>query len=215
MARLQSVSLLFVAAVVMSSAGCQSMNYGDRGALFGGLTGAAAGAAIGDANGNALPGAVIGSAVGAFTGAVVGDGIDRDVARNRAEVEARVGRQMAGAVTAADVIAMSQAGLSDDVISTHIRAHGVAQPPQVNDLIYLRNQGVTDNVIRALQSAPGPQTATASYAPPPRAVIVEERVYAPYCAPPPPFWYYHHPHHHHGHAHHGRGNFHWGVSFRN
>jgi hypothetical protein len=165
------------------------MSYGERGTLFGGLVGAGTGAAIGQQSGNPGAGAVIGTAVGALTGGAIGDGIDEDVARNRAEVEARMGRQMAGAVTPEDVVAMTQAGLSDDVIATHIRAHGVAHPPQVNDLITLRNQGVSDNVLKALQSSPGPQPS-AAYAPQP--VIVEERIYPsyrPYWGPPPPFWY--------------------------
>jgi hypothetical protein len=140
--------------------GCRSPYYADRGALFGGLTGAGVGALVGDASGNAGAGAAIGTAVGALTGAAVGDAIDADVARSRAEIEARMGRQMAGAVTPQDVIAMTQAGLSDDVIATHIRANGMAQPLQVNDLIQLRNMGVRDAVINAMQQAP-PRAAVA------------------------------------------------------
>lgn len=175
--------------------GCRSPYYGDRGALFGGLTGAAAGAAIGDASGNAGAGAILGSAVGALTGATIGSNIDADIARSRAEVEAKMGRQMAGAVTPDDVIAMTRAGLSEDVIATHIRAHGVARPPEVNDLIYLRNQGVPDSAIKAMQSTPPPQIAQAAYpayAGGPRQVVVEHH-YDPYYPPPPPpmFFSYH------------------------
>jgi hypothetical protein len=179
------------------SLGCRSPYYADRGALFGGLTGAGVGAVVGDAAGNAGAGAVIGSAVGALTGAAVGDSIDADLAHSRAEIEARMGRQMQGAVTAQDVVAMTQAGLSDEVISTHIRANGVAQPLSVNDLISLRNMGVRDSVINAMQSAPGGpprvvQVAPAypGYPPPGREVIVEH-YYQPWC-PPPPHMHYHH-----------------------
>src|SRR5687767_11100244 len=149
------------------SAGCRSPYYGDRGALVGGLTGAAIGGAIGEDSGNALPGALIGSAVGAVTGGAIGDSIDADLARSKAEVEARMGRQMSGAVSPDDVVAMTRAGLSEDVIATHIRANGVAQVPQVNDLIYLRNQGVGDYVIKAMQQAP-PAGAAVAYGPVPR-----------------------------------------------
>src|SRR5690349_2215792 len=97
-----------VIVLAVANAGCHSMNYTDRGALFGGLTGAGVGALVGDASGNAGVGAVVGSALGAVTGAVVGDGIDADVARSKAEIEARLGRQMQGAVTPQDVIAMTQ-----------------------------------------------------------------------------------------------------------
>jgi hypothetical protein len=183
-------------------AGCRSPYYADRGALFGGLTGAGVGALVGEANGNAGAGAVIGSAVGAVTGAVVGEGIDADVARSRAEIEARMGRQMQGAVTVPDVIAMTQAGLSDDVITTHIRSSGVAQPLGVNDLIQLRNLGVRDTVINAMQQTPPrgaqPVSYVASPAYPPGGVIVEHHypaypVYGPpvWCAPPRPHFHYH------------------------
>ena len=193
---------------ILLAAGCRSPYYADRGALFGGLTGAGVGAAIGDASGNAGAGAVIGSAVGALTGAAVGETIDADLARSRAEVEARMGRQMQGAVTPQDVIAMTQAGLSDEVIATHIRANGVAQPLAVNDLIGLRNMGVRDAVINAMQQTP-PRglRENAIYAPgyavPGRPVVVEH-YYEPYCPPGPMFHYQHHRH---------RGRASWGVAF--
>ena len=198
------ILLMLVAA---AHCGCRSPYYADRGALFGGLTGAGVGALVGDASGNAGAGAVIGSAVGALTGAAVGDSIDADLERSRAEIQARMGRQMSGAVTSEDVIAMSRAGLSEDVIATHIRANGVARPVQVNDLIYLRNEGVSDGVIRAMQQTPQPQVAVATYGPPPPppgAVIVEHH-YQPWC-PPPRHYHYHRPRpHHHGVT--------WGFSY--
>jgi hypothetical protein len=172
-------------------AGCRSPYYGDRGALLGGVTGAAIGGAIGDNSGNALPGAIIGSAVGAITGGAIGDSIDADVARSRAEIEARMGRQMSGAVTTEDVVAMTRAGLSEDVIATHIRANGVAQIPQVNDLIYLRNQGVGDFVIKSMQQAP-PPVAAAVYGPPVPGPVIVEHHYSPWYHPPAPCFHYHH-----------------------
>jgi hypothetical protein len=195
-----------IVSLALASPGCRSPYYADRGALFGGLTGAGVGAAIGDASGNAGAGAVIGSAIGAITGAAVGEGIDADLARSRAEIEARMGRQMQGAVTPQDVIAMTQAGLSDEVITTHIRANGVAQPLGVNDLIGLRNMGVRDSVINAMQQAP-PRAAQPAVVypgyPPAREVIVEHH-YQPWCPPPPAVIY-------HRHRPHSRVS--WGFSF--
>src|SRR5262245_41713666 len=123
MFRTRLLLCLLAAACLMP--GCRSPYYADRGALFGGLTGAGVGAVVGDAAGNAPAGAVIGAGIGALTGTAIGEGIDADVARSRAEIEARMGRQLQGAATVPDVIAMTQAGLSDDVITTHIRASGV------------------------------------------------------------------------------------------
>ncbi|MCE9529059.1 MAG: hypothetical protein K8R36_23675 [Planctomycetales bacterium] len=211
-----SIGLLVLAASVVSlSTGCQSTNYGDKGALLGGLFGAGTGAAIGSNSGHPVEGALIGTAIGAITGGAVGDKVQADVDRNRAEVEARMGRQMAAAVSPEDVVAMTQAGLSDDVIATHIRAHGVARQPQVNDLITLRNQGVSDNVLKAMQTSTGPQAAIVN-APGPPPVIVQERVYAPppyygpYWGPPAPwFGYRYGPRGHH----HRRPGYSVGVSF--
>lgn len=205
-----AIAILLVLTSSVVGSGCRSPYYGDRGALVGGLTGAAIGGAIGDNSGNALPGALIGSAVGAVTGGAIGDSIDADLARSRAEIEARMGRQMAGAVTTEDVIAMTRAGLSPDVISTHIRANGVAQVPQVNDLIHLRNNGVGDYVIQTMQQAPPPPGATAVYGPPlsQRQVVVEHH-YGPWYPPPPAPCF----HYHHRHGHGRRGHVGWGFSF--
>src|SRR5262245_50986258 len=198
-----ALSLLFLAA-----AGCRSPYYADRGALTGGLIGAGAGALVGEHNGNALAGAVIGSAAGAIAGSAIGEGIDADIARNNAIIEERMGRQLAGAVTTADVVGMSQSGLSGEVIVTHIRANGMAQRPQAGDLIALKNQGVSDRVLNAMQQPPAPRVSQATYAAPP-PVIVEEHYYGrPY---PPPYWG--HRHHHHFHSHHRRPGVSWGFSF--
>jgi len=200
-----------------AAAGCRSPYYSDRGALAGGLAGAGVGAAIGDASGHAGPGALIGAAVGAITGNAIGESIDADLARSQAEIEARMGRRMSGAVTSQDVIAMTQAGLSEDVIATHVRASGVAQPPGVSDLIFLRNNGVSDRVIQALQQTPPPNVAPAGYAapvayaaPPPRGVVVEHYYGRPWYACPPPHYHYHHRHRHR----HPPGVS-WGFSFAN
>lgn len=209
--------VLLIAWLALACLGCASPHYADRGALLGGLTGAGVGAVVGDAAGNAGAGAAIGTAIGALTGAAVGDSIDADLARSRAEIEARMGRQMQGAVTAQDVVAMTQAGLSDDVIVTHIRASGVAQPLAVNDLIHLRNMGVRDAVINAMQQTPTrvaqlaqpaaayPATTYPAYAvPAPVVVAPYYPVYAP--PPPPPIGFHYHRH---------RGRAAWGVSVWN
>lgn len=174
---------------LFASAGCRSPYYADKGALWGGLGGAGLGALVGEANGNAGAGAAIGTAIGAVTGSVVGEGIDADLARSRAEIESRMGRQMQGAVTVPDVIAMTQAGLSDDVIATHIRASGMATSLGVGDLIQLRNMGVRDTVINVMQQTPprGSQPAAYPAYPYPAREVIVAQPYPWY--PPPPIWY--------------------------
>ncbi len=185
------VELLSVAMVTLAC-GCRTMSYADRGATLGALTGALGGAAIGQHHGDAASGAAVGSIVGAMAGSVVGDTIDYEAARSAEIIEQQMGRRLAGAVDMDDVIAMSQAGLSDNVITTHMRANGVASPPSVNDLITLRNAGVSDAVIQALQQTPLPGTQVSNTMPPGQAgpVIIEEHHYV---APPFPFHTYRHP----------------------
>lgn len=200
-----------IAILALTAAGCQSMSHTDRGAALGALTGAVAGGAIGKHNGNTAAGAVLGGAVGALAGSTIGSSVDAEIARNQALIEQRVGRQMHGAVSVQDVMTLSQAGLSDEVIVTHIRTNGVAQRPSPQDLIDLSQSGVSQSVIQALQTTPPP----APPMPPtvvesPRTVVVEQVRYLP--PPPPPMWF-------HGHYHHGRrpkgSSVHWGFSVRN
>ncbi len=102
---------------VMSLAGCQSPpDHAEQGALFGGLLGAGTGAVVGHALGNTGAGAAIGAGVGALSGAAIGAGQDQTEARNRALIEARLGRQVAGAVTVPDAVAMAHAGIEEGVI---------------------------------------------------------------------------------------------------
>ena len=73
--------------------------------------------------GNTGAGALVGAGVGVLGGATVGSGIDESEARNRALIEARLGRQLAaGAVSPEDVVAMSRAGVNEEVIINQIRA---------------------------------------------------------------------------------------------
>jgi len=196
--------LIMIGVLLMLTSGCQSPHYADQGAAFGAVTGGLAGAAIGEHNNNPLAGAAIGTAVGAMTGATVGAAIDQDVARSQAEIERRMGRRLQGAVTVSDVISMTEAGLSDAVIATHIRANGVAEPPTAEDLVTLSNAGVAEQTILTLQQAqvPGLDLRPVPVGP----IIVEDYHYGP----APYFPRYHHPHGHHDRHHSPRG-VHWGI----
>lgn len=189
-----------------ASTGCNSPYHADRGALAGGLLGAGTGALVGDALGNAGAGALVGAGVGALTGGAIGAGIDESEARNRALIEQRLGQTVAaGAVTVNDVIMMSQAGVSEELIVNHVRAHGMVAPLTTDDLIRLQQAGVGAAAITTMQATPQPVAVVQAAAPPP-PVVVEEYYYGPgYCGP----WY----HGYYHDRHHGRGGFHWGVSF--
>ncbi|MDZ7619658.1 MAG: hypothetical protein U1E05_21880 [Patescibacteria group bacterium] len=192
---------------MIAAAGCQSPYHSDKGALFGGLVGAGTGAVIGNQLGNTGAGAAIGGALGAITGAAVGselDSIEAQNAANVAAIEQRLGRQLAaGAATVDDVISMTKAGVDEDLIVNHVRNNGTAVRLQAADVISLQQQGVSSQVIAALQAPPSSQQPMAASpvvvhsAPPP--VFVEEYHYgdpwwgyphyryrpAPYHRPPP------------------------------
>ncbi len=129
----------------------------------------------------------IGAGVGALTGAAVGSELDQIEAQNRLMIEQRLGRQVAaGAVSMEDVMAMSKAGVGEDLIVSHIRANGAARPLTTNDVIVLTQQGVAPSVIKTLQSPPPRPVAMAPGGPPviireavPPPVIVEEYHYGP------------------------------------
>ncbi len=170
-----------------SLAGCETPNHTDQGLLFGGLLGAGTGAVVGHALGNTGAGAAIGAGVGALSGAAVGAGMDQTEARNRALIEARLGRQVAGAVTIPDVIAMTRSGVDEGLIINHLHAHGLAAPLQATDVIYLQQQGVSRNVIAVMQTehlAVAMQPVPVYADPPAGGVIVEEgwgpHYYRPY-----------------------------------
>ncbi len=204
----RDLGVLTLAAVwlVAAAAGCNSPYRSDQGALFGGLTGAGLGAVVGNAVGNTGAGAAIGAGVGALSGAAVGASLDDIEARNRAEIEARLGRPApVGAVTIDDVVAMSRAGVSEEVIVTHIGHHGMVAPLRASDLIVLQQQGITPRVVQAMQ-APPPQPA--AYPLPPGVLVEPYAIPAPCYYGPPPYWgpppFYHRRYRHRGVS--------WGVA---
>jgi len=206
-ARMPSLLLIAIISSVLSAAGCQSPYHADNGALLGGLFGAGTGAIIGNQVGNPGAGAAIGAGLGALGGAAVGNAIDESEARNRAAIAQQLGRQVAaGAVTIDDVISMTAAGVSDELIVNHVRANGMVAPLRTNDLILLQQQGVSARVVSAMQETPQPaaQPVVIQQAAP-QPIIVEEYHYAPYWGPR-----YYRPY-----RHHPRPGVSWGVSVSN
>jgi hypothetical protein len=152
--------------------------------VAGGLGGAGVGALIGSASGNAGPGALIGAGVGAVSGALVGGGLDEIEARNRAQIASQIGRQLPpGGVQMNDVLAMSNAGVQEDLIVNHIRANGMMQPLQAGDLIALQQQSISPAIVTAMQTSP-PRMAAA---PPMVMPVGPPPMY--YYPPPPPVYY--------------------------
>ncbi|ODA36673.1 hypothetical protein [Planctopirus hydrillae] len=131
------------------------MNGTRHGALAGGTFGAVAGTLVGAATGNPKTGLVAGTVIGTALGASVGHA--DDVAVNRA-VSLEASAQEAAfvhvhgrAMTEHDVLQMIHAGITDDLIISTLadrRGHFQLSPAGI---IELRNRGVSDRVIQAMQ----------------------------------------------------------------
>jgi hypothetical protein len=209
--KMKLASTIAILLSLLASVSCAQSPYQHRkeGLALGALVGALTGGAIGENNGETAAGAAIGAVVGGLTGAAIGDSVDQDIAYNRAVTQQQMNAQLARAVSVNDVIAMSQAGLSESVIVTDIMSNGVAYRPQRIDLITMSNARVGDAVIRAMQTAP---LATAPPAPAPvyRNNVVVERYH--YVAPPVVYPSWHHGHYR-PHPHYRQPGVHWGFSF--
>ena len=141
--------LVLIGCVLTVLVSCRSPYYADKGAAVGGVAGGLAGAALGDQSGNAAGGALVGTALGALTGAAIGDSMDAEVGYRQAAYEAQ--QRLANAVSTSDVISMTASGLGEDVIINHVRANGVRASLTPGEIIQLHENGVSENVINAMQ----------------------------------------------------------------
>ena len=184
--KFKRIALVCCATGALAS-GCYSPYHTDRGALTGGLLGTGAGAIIGNQTGNAAEGALVGAAVGALTGGAIGNSLDEVEANNRAMIAAQMGRQIPpGAVQISEVITMSNAQVGEQQIITHIRVHGMVAPITSGDLIMLKQAGVSDAVVQAMQRPPRQPIVVPS----PHPVLIEEHHHHRYG--PPPFGHRYH-----------------------
>ena len=180
MSRQNAIAWVGTALLLATHVGCKNPSYADQGAVVGGLGGAGVGALVGSATGHAGAGAAIGAVAGALGGALVGNGLDDVEAKNRAEIAAAMNRPVpAGAVGVVDVVNMTHAGVNEELIANHVRAHGTNVALQSQDLIYLQQQGVSPRVVQAMQDT-GIRPVVYQAAPQP---VVVERVYDPYWGP--------------------------------
>ena len=208
--KIRLIALTLTMTVAVSSiATAQQPNAQRRLGILGGLAGAGIGAAIGEDGGDAVPGAVIGGAIGLLSGAGIGGAIDQQEYRNQAH-QAAIAQHQAQAVSMADVVSMTHAGLGDAVIIDHIRARGVTHRLNASDLIVLKQQGVSDAVLSAMQDFPHAAPVVRQT----RPVIVQEHYYT---HPSPAWWHHRHVHSHYryGPPCRSRSNVHWGISFGN
>ncbi len=179
------------------------------GTVAGGAFGAVTGAILGGRKDRG-EGALIGASIGAITGNLLGRARDTADERQAAAGAATVGalnqQAVAAAITNYDLLEMTRAGLSEDVIISTMRSRGARLDLSPQSLIALKQSGVSDRVVMAAQDMNSGRTAylpTPAIAPVPVVrEVVPTRVIVhdpwPYygCRP-----YYHHHHWHRPHTH--------------
>jgi len=165
----QILKCLVAAPLIISFVGCAELpgNRKTQGAVIGGAAGAATGAAVGGKN--RVLGAIIGGVLGAGGGYVIAaktDKIDnKDVdaateASRKAESSPATAEQARSATTADvnsdgfvtmdEVVALKQAGLSEDVMIQRLQMTDQVFELTRDQQNYLRQQGISDRVINEM-----------------------------------------------------------------
>jgi len=163
--------------VPLALAGC---SHTEKGLAAGGVGGAVVGGLVGNALGNTAAGAVIGGATGAIAGGAIGNGVDRAEAR----AEARAVQAARGPLGLQEVAHMAQSNVGDDVIVQQIQLTGAVYTLNADQIVWLKQQGVSDRVVRTMQTSGG--RPAVRYAPPPSTLVVYEQRPVYFAPPPPP-----------------------------
>jgi hypothetical protein len=161
------------ALLALGLCGCSSLSNTDRGVLGGGAIGAGTGAAIGSATGHTGAGAAIGGIVGAVSGGLIGNAVDESERKQEAR-QAAAAQHMLGLQ---DIANMTSRGVSESVIISQIRSTGSVYNLTADDIIWLKQNAVSDVVIQEMQAS------AARY---PRRVYSAGAVYVVPEPPPPP-----------------------------
>jgi hypothetical protein len=121
----------------------------------------------------------------------LGTSLDDIDARNRADIAAQLGRPVApGPATPQEVVAMSRAGIDSRFIICYINRSINMRPADAQDVIYMHDQGVNEQVIQAMLT-PGSAYSRAEVARsmPPQVLIIGD-----------PWWPYYYPYPRYGFA---------------
>jgi hypothetical protein len=168
MSKSNCIHALMATSIGVGLTGCQNLpgSPESQGAVIGGLGGAAAGGAIGHTAGSAALGGLLGVGAGYIVGANQERLASRD--QNSAAKATQLAQthpatpQLAlnaptadlngdGYVTLDEVVAMKQAGLTDDQMLQRMQATNEVFGLSPQQQSYLRSQGVSDYVINQMQ----------------------------------------------------------------
>jgi uncharacterized protein YcfJ len=179
---MKSYSYFLLSAVVLISvSGCVTPQGQPDNTASGALAGGAMGAIIGSAARNPEAGAAIGAAVGAVAGGAVGHSIDQ---AQDAQIRAQAHQQQVQntqPVTIDEIISMTKARISDDLIICQIRNSRTIYHLKPAEIIELKRTGVSERVINFMINTPtevsSAETASMGETPPPP--LTESVVVAP------------------------------------
>jgi outer membrane lipoprotein SlyB len=135
--------LILCIGLILLGTGCQSnKSRVAEGSVIGGVLGAAAGAGIGSLSGNAGAGAGIGAAVGAIGGGLIGSQIEKKPGQDANPNQ----------MTLQQVIDLVKQGTGDDIIIEKLRATNSKFSLSAAQISSLKQQGVSQKVIEAMQA---------------------------------------------------------------
>ena len=157
MKRPVSAILCSALCIPMALSGCANSNHTTNGAAIGAGLGTLTGAIVGHQNGKGAEGALIGAAAGALGGGLVGNAKDEQERADSWQSYANHVEQSniahARAMSARDVVEMSQTnGLDEQIIIQAIQSRGLQFEADKDNLVYLANNNVSPTIIRAVQS---------------------------------------------------------------
>ena len=127
-----------------------------QGVKLGGIAGAIIGGIAGHQNDETLGGVAIGGAVGALAGGLAGKSKDNHlIQQHQYQQHAQLAQQerLGRAVSLEDAVILTRSGVSPNLIINQINDNGVTHRLVVNDIIQLHQNGVSESVITAMQSA--------------------------------------------------------------
>ncbi len=140
---------LVLGGMLLLACGCESLNHTEKGVLAGGALGAVGGTLIGAAAGDPGLGAAIGAGAGAVTGGLIGNAEDR--AERRADARARDWAARNPPLSLADVVNLTHQHVGDELIIRQIETTRSFYSLTSQDIIFLRQQGVSERVIGYMQ----------------------------------------------------------------
>ena len=142
-------AIILCLGLITLSFGCQSAETrATEGAIIGTVLGAGAGYAIGKQSGHGGEGAGIGAAAGALGGLLVGSQIKKGGQQSSAPAQQGANPNQ---MSLQQIVDLTKQGANEAVIIDRIRLSNSKFQLTAPDVDYLKQQGVSQNVINAMQ----------------------------------------------------------------